>query len=160
MTKNSYWDHTGKFQEDYDRLYSQLVPLSGKCETLEGELLRSVSKIYHDYYNNGFGNNWSGPLEYLKEFGPITAKNYEVLKPYSRGRIYRDSEFFESDVAQALEETVDSVIQSILERSNQFRENQTDMFDFQLSTVYEEDDEDELDYSEFDYDAENEENEE
>lgn len=49
---------TKRYDEtQYKVLYERLVPESGKCETLEGELLRAVSRIYYDYTNNGFGNN-------------------------------------------------------------------------------------------------------
>lgn len=52
----TYWDNKGKFQKDYDALYSRLVPASGKAETQHGELLRCVSRLYCDYFNNGFCN--------------------------------------------------------------------------------------------------------
>jgi hypothetical protein len=48
-----YWNSTGAEQSAYNTLYGQLVPSSGMCETVEGELLRLASKIYYRHYNDG-----------------------------------------------------------------------------------------------------------
>jgi RecJ-like exonuclease len=50
---NSYWDETGYYQSIYDRLQSNLVPRQGEAETLHGELIRSISRLYYDFCNNG-----------------------------------------------------------------------------------------------------------
>lgn len=52
----SYWNSNGELQEDYDRLYKELVPAQGAAQTIEGELIRSISRLYWDYCNNGNGN--------------------------------------------------------------------------------------------------------
>ena len=52
----TYWDNCGRYQEDYDRLFPQLVPKVGNADTKDGELLRSISKLYYDLFNNGWGN--------------------------------------------------------------------------------------------------------
>ena len=55
-TGNSYWDGNGAYNEEYTELYDALVPNMGEAETVNGELLRSVSRLSHDYFNNGNGN--------------------------------------------------------------------------------------------------------
>jgi len=50
---NSYWNETGALNNEYHELYSKLVPDMGEAETVEGELIRSVSRLYWDYFNNG-----------------------------------------------------------------------------------------------------------
>ena len=50
----TYWNHKGKYQKLYDLLYGSLVPMEeGKADTQAGEILRIVSKLYYDVYNNG-----------------------------------------------------------------------------------------------------------
>ena len=49
----SYWDNNGAYQEDYNRLYEELVPSRGAAKTVSGELLRCMSRLTYDYYNNG-----------------------------------------------------------------------------------------------------------
>ena len=49
----SYWNKTGVYQEDYDKLYKIHVPSNGNAETLNGELIRSISRLYYEYCNNG-----------------------------------------------------------------------------------------------------------
>jgi hypothetical protein len=50
---SSYWNNTGVYQQEYDRLYKELVPNSGSADTLRGELIRAISRISYDWYNNG-----------------------------------------------------------------------------------------------------------
>lgn len=52
----SYWCGTGAHEKLYRRLFKLLVPKSGNADTAQGELLRAMSKIYYDYYNNGCCN--------------------------------------------------------------------------------------------------------
>jgi hypothetical protein len=51
-----YWNQEGKYQEDYNRIYNEKVPSSGRASTSEGEILRAMSNIYYDHMNNGGGN--------------------------------------------------------------------------------------------------------
>jgi len=47
--------HTTKLllDEQWDELFKKLVPLVGKCDTVEGELIRAASKVIYRYYNDG-----------------------------------------------------------------------------------------------------------
>lgn len=49
----SYWNNSGAYQKEYDKLYEKLVPSQGEAKTLNGELIRSASRLYYDYCNNG-----------------------------------------------------------------------------------------------------------
>lgn len=53
---NTYWSSNGKYQAWYDELWKQ-VPAQGKADKLHIDLVRCVSKLYYDHYNNG-GCNW------------------------------------------------------------------------------------------------------
>ena len=50
--ENIYYHSKGRYQADYDRLVD-LMPGSGQSETVAGELIRAVSKLGHELYNNG-----------------------------------------------------------------------------------------------------------
>ena len=50
---NSYWGNTGYYQDIYDRLYDNLVPSSDDADTIHGELIRCIGRLYYDYCNNG-----------------------------------------------------------------------------------------------------------
>lgn len=49
----SYWGHDGAYQNLYDNLYDKLVPASGYAPTIHGEMLRSISRLFYDFCNNG-----------------------------------------------------------------------------------------------------------
>ncbi len=82
----NFWDKTHPLSAKSEELFDQLVPMSGNCQTLQGELLRAASKIGYDWYNNGWGcNNWSGAVIFLRDHIsklPIMhpdAKSFEFL---------------------------------------------------------------------------------
>lgn len=52
----SYWENNGAYQKEYDELFKTLVPETGSAETIAGEMVRGVSRLYYDYFNNGNGN--------------------------------------------------------------------------------------------------------
>lgn len=62
----SYWNDNGAYQEEYDRLYEELVPRQGEAPTIHGELIRGASQLAYDYYNNGNGN----AIEFLTDTCP------------------------------------------------------------------------------------------
>ncbi len=59
-TSKAYWDNNGKYQEQYDAAWKQLIPAQGEAKDGWPELLRAISRIGYDYYNNGFCNLWQG----------------------------------------------------------------------------------------------------
>lgn len=63
MNENIYWNGKGKYQEWYDELWKQ-VPAHGKAEKTHIDLVRCVSKLYYDHYNNG-GGNWDVLSDYV-----------------------------------------------------------------------------------------------
>lgn len=50
---STYWAGNGQLQDEYNRLYDELVPSQGKADTIEGEVLRASSKIVYRHYNDG-----------------------------------------------------------------------------------------------------------
>ena len=48
----SYWNNEGAYQADLDELNKQM-PATGAADTLNGELVRAINRLYHDYCNNG-----------------------------------------------------------------------------------------------------------
>lgn len=42
-----------EFEERNERLFNELVPANGKCETLGGEIIRAVNRVSYRYYNDG-----------------------------------------------------------------------------------------------------------
>lgn len=66
--KESFWSNNHPLQARADVLFEQLIPDSGDCETIEGEILRAAARLNYDGFNNGFGNNLSGAVKFLNEY--------------------------------------------------------------------------------------------
>lgn len=71
IKEDTYWNNKGLYQVWYDENFNKLVPSSGKADTLSGELLRAISKVYYDSYNNGNMNNTSGPVNFLLKYSNL-----------------------------------------------------------------------------------------
>ncbi|MCH1461087.1 MAG: hypothetical protein L7U25_01875, partial [Candidatus Poseidonia sp.] len=87
----TYWDNSGKYQEQYDKAWKQLIPATGEAEDGWPEALRAISRIGHDYYNNGFCNLWDA-WDDLDDYGNEVTyykmdSYYEELVDYLRGHI-------------------------------------------------------------------------
>lgn len=52
----TYWNCRGEMQADADDLRHRLIPDQGHAPTGHGEILRCVSNVYYDLYNNGGEN--------------------------------------------------------------------------------------------------------
>jgi len=49
----TYWNDKGVYQTEFNELYKYLVPNCGDAPTIQGELLRVISRLNYDYFNNG-----------------------------------------------------------------------------------------------------------
>ena len=65
----SYWEDTGRFQKDFDRLTKEHMRPSGPSLTIEGELIRIANRFYYEWCNNGncnlFIENWVDEEYYI-----------------------------------------------------------------------------------------------
>lgn len=52
----TYWEGKGKFQEAYEKIRKDFIPASGPADNQVANLVRAVSNLYYDWYNNGWGN--------------------------------------------------------------------------------------------------------
>jgi hypothetical protein len=133
--QNTYWNNQGKHQKAYQELTNDLMSAHGKADTLHGELLRALGKIYYDYYNNGMCNNTTGPCNFLK------AKiNFEGLVESAFKDIYIESSasgYTPMEMEVPLEMVADYVIEHIMSTENQ--PNSEDMWDLQENVCLDED---------------------
>ena len=67
INEASYWDETSQNFQEYQDYWNELVPQMGEAETLQGEILRCISRIAYDYYNNGFGNDKEDEAMFLEK---------------------------------------------------------------------------------------------
>lgn len=48
-----YWHNRGTYQSYWEALQKELVPPTGQAASVAGEIVRLMSRIYYDYFNNG-----------------------------------------------------------------------------------------------------------
>lgn len=69
----------------YTKLYSKLVPESGNCSTLEGELIRAISNIFWEYQECGILSNHTGACNFIRKYlnmDPRTKQDLEDIYHY------------------------------------------------------------------------------
>ena len=127
--QNTYWNKQGKFQAEFDRLV-ELMPIMGSCDTVAGEMIRSVSRLGYDLYNNGMGNNTSGAVNFLLEKGAIDRDTHSTIYEFTRGRLYEGR--YKGDALQvAIERAVDMTVEMIMRNPQLLTmANTEDMFDY------------------------------
>lgn len=141
------WGCPNELKEYHSKLWDKLVPTSGNCSTLEGELLRAADRICYDYFNNGWGcNNWSGAVVFLRKFSKVDAKILRYLSQYSHGEpVDRPRDYSDDDPhCAACFLMMRSVLGQIKEMPGN-TPNTRDMFDFQ-EPAYDSYDDDEEEY--------------
>ena len=80
-------DRTMNIGQIHDALWEYLVPPKGKCDTVQGEVIRITGRIGDEVYRNG-GINWDGEyrkmLDALKEYfemgSPLAGADMDRLK--------------------------------------------------------------------------------
>ena len=148
-----FWDQTHELYSDYEKLYDELVPISGSCDTKAGELLRAASRINHDHYNNGSCNNVTGAWHYLNtvgyamlytlEFGDEYISRFNealaIVEPYMNCNAPIVT-FDESNVNEAMDTLAEIATRIAFADSYEPASrlpNTTDMLDLQDPNIYE-----------------------
>lgn len=78
----SYWEKSGSYQKECDDLFDKLVPQTGSAETIAGEMVRGVSRLYYDYFNNGNCN--VADVEYNDDGDIINVSVHPFYKRFFR----------------------------------------------------------------------------
>lgn len=143
---SKYWNSIGRYQEDFDRMTDEMMPVSGPCETLGGELVRSANRLYYDAFNNGFCNNTSGAINYIKQYlVPYFVQDKElaeaiaIIEPKTNSGGY-------GRVDEATGQALDKIVDSVVEFNKLLPGVATiplpcEMFDLQDDDCYEEEEE-------------------
>jgi hypothetical protein len=128
VLEESYWNGNGKYQEQYDSL-SRLVPAKGFASTVEGEMLRAASRLYYDYYNNGFCNNTSYAYRFLLEKSESLGLGIEDDLGEIRNESYSLG-YTERNLEVELENIVNGVLKYIIDKDQFYEENNENMLNF------------------------------
>ena len=144
---NIYWNKKGAHQADFDRLCDELIPDVGKADTVAGEILRAATRLAHDFYNNGMGNNTSGAANFLLKKGVMDHEAHSIIYYYTRGTLY-DGRYKGDSFQVAIERVIDFAVEMILANPDlTTKANDEDMFDYEdPDEVYEDDEDDEYGY--------------
>lgn len=110
-----YWNKTGEYQDKWDELFQDHVPPMGPSKTLGGEAIRACGKIYYDAYNNGFCNNTSNAINFLKEYTHMVNIKFDDVYAELHEPCVRDDGY--TRICPQISEMLDSMIDRIVEHT-------------------------------------------
>ena len=126
--------------KDYDKFYAKLVSGSGPCDTVEGEMLRAISKIVYrynndgDFYFKGYGKETAYPAyKYLTTASPLKAELKPVFAAAKAGALHdrHPEQYTKTDkYAVNLEKVVDIIIDYIKGKDSKYEKNSDDMLNY------------------------------
>lgn len=133
LDKAKFWNHTHELSEKQSQLWDQYVPDSGNTEFVETEALRAISRLYYDFYNNGWCNEMQPAIDFLRGYFFVDKEQLSNLGECTRvlsilrdheeeseefGWGYRDREpydiFEDEAVIDALESLVEKVVMKLI----------------------------------------------
>jgi hypothetical protein len=119
--QDTYWSKNGKYEAEANAL-QELVPMMDNCATFKGEVWRAVTKIYYDYYNNGWGNHWKAPAAFLMTHIDLDEDLRTMLFDHANGNMHA------GDFQDEMERLIDAVVVQL--RTVEDRPNTVDMWEF------------------------------
>ena len=128
----------GELETRNEPLFDKLVPVQGKAETLEGEMLRAINRMVYRYYNDGdkyyegYGAETAGPaVSFLvNAIHPLRAEMSRIMN----GDILSDNEY-----ENMLKEALGLILDYIESKEGEYTKNtQGEIFDYE--SEYEDDD--------------------
>lgn len=147
----NYWNRSGLYQEQYDKLHNELVPSTGKCSTREGEMLRALSRLYYRYFNDGdMVVELMG--EYMEGCSALYAFGFLYHQAETRERMKELLKCYDDNSYQSkLEDIANIVIKFIIDKNGNYSPSSNDMFDECFINDLPVDFEDDEDYEDEDY---------
>lgn len=144
---SKYWNNVGKYQLEIEEL-EDLVPGAGAAETLAGEMFRAATRIYYDAFNNGFGNNTSGAMNFLKKY-LVPNSTAELGSALSHIELFTncgECVSISERTGVALDQMIDAVVEYTLEYPDSKKTpSPCDLFELQEPDYYPPNDEDDYD---------------
>jgi hypothetical protein len=110
-TMSKYWNNQGRFNAEWEALGVKLMPAMGPAESIGGEMVRAVNKLYYDAFNNGFCNNTSGAANFLAQYAqpwltPEFRRALAVVAPLTNTGGY-------SNVTDSVEQALDTLVDEV-----------------------------------------------
>jgi len=149
-------EHVSKNLEKLNSKYfDELIPSQGKCDTLEGEMLRAINRIIYRYYNDGdifyrgYGIETAGPAESFLTGSSEIPQNLrsqfeQLLDPNQFTNEYEEGG---KEYEHNIEEVLNIILTYIQSKEGNYTPNSEDMLDFDPN--FEDDEEDEYEEDEY-----------
>ena len=134
-----------------DYYFEQMVPAMGKAETINGEIIRAVTRIGYRWYNDGdkffegYGCETAGPaLAFLTQCSEIDP---QIRASFAAAEREGNSSYMDNNYETFLQQLFELAVRHVETIPN--KPTEVDMFDFDSDYQEEWDDEDEWDDEEF-----------
>lgn len=112
-TEKIYWNKQGKYQEVYDKM-KEFIPLTGEAKIYHAEAVRCISRIYYDFFNNGFCNAIDEDRDWTEYYEKLIYNVYEYLEYNTLETVESNATlkgYNDSKIEMQLEKLTDEVLE-------------------------------------------------
>lgn len=112
-TEKIYWNKQGKYQEVYDKM-KEFIPSHGEAKTYHAEAVRCISRIYYDFFNNGFCNAIDENRDWTEYYEKLIYNVYEYLEYNTLETVESNAtlkSYNDSKIEMQLEKLTDEVLE-------------------------------------------------
>jgi len=102
----TYWNQKGKYQKEYDLLSEVLIPFQGEACTKQGQFLSCISNIYHERYNNGWGNPIGHYTKFIRKYAKSKKLDIRIVKELTRQE-------FDKEVDKVMKHLIETVVEPL-----------------------------------------------
>lgn len=127
-----YKNLNGKYQDIFNQYYYLLIKKNKKSDTVEGEILRAIIKLYRNFINDKFQENSNtGAYYYILEKSRFINLYLPEKFNLILNEIEEKNKHSKLDIENILEKTMDNILLLIKNREGLvFRKNYEDMNDY------------------------------
>ena len=87
-----YATGSGRYAAEYQDYWDKLVPEAGRCEAVQGELIRVIGRLAVEYYRNG-NMNWENGYDLMLAWMSRMLRDGSVFDSHQLEQIERDVEY-------------------------------------------------------------------
>lgn len=136
-TEKTYWNQKGRYQEVYDKIFAEFIPSHGEAKNHHAEAVRCISRIYYDFFNNGFCNAIDEDRDWTEYYEKLIYNVYEYLEYNTLETVESNAtlkSYNDSKIEMQLEKLTDEVLQKAKRWLDGFNNNYRYLF----QNIYEE----------------------
>lgn len=130
MKGSNYWNGEGVYRKEFTELTEKLMKPCGRCDTLQGEVVRAANRLYYEYFNNG---NCNAVNIEVRDDELYDYEEYHTIDGYYKNFLKIISDTVNTEECKTLCKDIEDFIENI---GDNFGDEYVYMYDKLIDIVY------------------------